>query len=78
MHFFFVQAGQALLQASNKATLEAVERSRYRNDLKAEHEKVKTLKGSLKVAEAKTEQLEEERNEALAKAKKAEHELGMM
>lgn len=71
-----MQAGQALLQPSNKATLKAAERSRYRNDLKAEREKNKTLRGSLKVAEAKSEQLREERDKALAKAKKAERKLG--
>lgn len=65
-----------MLQASNKATLEVAERSRYRNDLKAKREKNNTLRGSLKVAEAKAGQLEEERNEALVKAKKAEHEFG--
>lgn len=73
--YFVLQAGQALLQASNKATLESAERSRYRNDLRAEHEKTKTLRSSLKVAEAKAEQLKEERDEALAKVKKAEREL---
>lgn len=65
-----------MLQASNKAMLEATERSHYLNDLKAEREKNKTLRGSLKVAKARAGQLEEERNEALVKAKKAERELG--
>lgn len=52
---FFVQAGKALLQASSKAMLAAAKKSRYRSDLKVEREKVKALKGSLKVAEARAE-----------------------
>lgn len=57
MHLF-VQAEQALLNASNKATLVAAERSRYRSDLKAEREKVKVLEDSLKMAKAKAGEIE--------------------
>lgn len=71
-----VQAGQALLRASKKAELVAAKRSRYHDDLKAEREKVKSLKTSLKAARARAAELEEERDEAADKAKKAEHELG--
>lgn len=59
-----VQAGQALLQSSNKVTLAAAERSRYHNDLKTEREMIKALKEKLKVAEARFEVLKKERDKA--------------
>lgn len=71
-----MQAGQTLLQAFNKAELTTAERSHYHDDLKAEHEKVKLLKTSLKTAKARAANLEKEIDEAADKAKKAERELG--
>lgn len=62
----------------NKAALAAAEKSRHQSDLKAEHEKMKTLKDNLKVVEARAAELEIERDVAADKAKKAEHELGRM
>lgn len=53
-----------MLRASNQAELVATERSRYNDDLKAESNKVKTLKGSLKLSKAKMGELEKERDEA--------------
>ncbi|XP_058216136.1 uncharacterized protein LOC131327138 [Rhododendron vialii] len=73
---YLVQAGQALLRASNKAELVSAERSRYREDLKTERDKVKTLKSNLKVAKAHAAELEAEKVELEERAKKAERELG--
>lgn len=67
-----------MLHVSNKATLAAAERSRYRSDLKAKHEKVRVLKEILKVAEARAGELEKEIDETLGKVKKAECEVGKM
>lgn len=61
---------------SNKAEFVAVERSRYCDDLKAERDKMKSLKTSLKATKARVAELEKEKDEAEGKAKKAERELG--
>lgn len=73
-----MQTGQALLHATNKATLATAERSRYCKEIKVEREKVKALEQQLKVAKARTGELEKERDGALDKAKVAERELGRM
>ncbi|KAI8530177.1 hypothetical protein RHMOL_Rhmol11G0035500 [Rhododendron molle] len=75
---YLVQAGQALLWASNQAELLAAERTRYRDDMKAERDKAKSLKNSLKLANAKLVELKKERDEALEKAKKVEGDLCRM
>ncbi|KAI8550496.1 hypothetical protein RHMOL_Rhmol06G0111500 [Rhododendron molle] len=71
-------AGQALLRASNQVELLVAERTRYRDDIKTERDKAKSLKNSLKLAKAKIAELEKERDEALENAKKAERELGQV
>lgn len=78
LSLFVVQAGQALLRAFSKAELSTVEKSRYHDDLKAEHDKSKTLRHNLKAAKARVVELEKKRDEAVGKAKNAERELGKM
>lgn len=65
-----------MLRASNKAELVAVERSRYHDDQKAEREKVRSLKTSLKTAKARMAELEKGQDEAAEKVKSAERKLG--
>ncbi|KAI8550430.1 hypothetical protein RHMOL_Rhmol06G0106100 [Rhododendron molle] len=71
----FVPAGQALLRTSNKAELVTAKRSRYHEDLKAECEKVRSVKTSVKATKARVTEMEKERDEALDKAPEAEREL---
>lgn len=73
-----MSAGQALLRASRQAELLAAERTRYRDDAKAEREKTKATKNGLRLAKTRVAELEKERDEALEKAKKAERELGQV
>ncbi|KAI8568472.1 hypothetical protein RHMOL_Rhmol02G0202500 [Rhododendron molle] len=58
------KAGQALLRVSKKAKLVTAERSRYRDDLMIERDKVKSMKTGLKGAKARIAQLEKERDKA--------------
>ncbi|KAI8530297.1 hypothetical protein RHMOL_Rhmol11G0045600 [Rhododendron molle] len=75
---YLVQAGQASLPASNQVELVATERTRYHEDLKAEREKVRSYKGSLKTAKARIAEMEKEKEEMADKLKKAERELGQV
>ncbi|XP_058189243.1 uncharacterized protein LOC131306830 [Rhododendron vialii] len=72
---YLVQAGQALLRSSINAELVLAERTRFHEDLKVEHEKVRSYKGSLKMAKAQIAELEKERDEMEERMKKAEHEV---
>lgn len=65
-----------MLRASNKSELVAAERSLYHDDLKAEREKVRSLKASLKTAKARVAKLEKGQDEAAGKVKSTERELG--
>ncbi|KAI8560124.1 hypothetical protein RHMOL_Rhmol04G0231600 [Rhododendron molle] len=71
---YIVQAGQAILRAYKKAELVAVERARNYDDLKAEREKVRSYKGSLKMVKTQIAELEKEKEEMDDKLKKAERE----
>lgn len=64
-----------MLNATKKAALVTAERSRYRKEIRVEREKVKALEQQLEVTEARAEKLEQERNDALKRAKSAEREL---
>ncbi|KAI8550787.1 hypothetical protein RHMOL_Rhmol06G0134300 [Rhododendron molle] len=75
---YLMQAGQAILRASQQVELVVAERGRYIDDLKAEREKSRSYKGSLKTAKAQIVELEKEKEELADKLKKVEREIGQV
>lgn len=63
-HFSFLQAGQAALNANKKLTVQNVERTCYKNEVKAECRKTKKAEQKLEGAEKKIERLKNEAADA--------------